>query len=62
MKKSPCLTCEKRYPACHGDCEEYKEWQSDIHAAKQSLNKDYALDNFTIINAEKIRKRRRRKK
>lgn len=32
--KAPCKDCPGRFPACHGQCEPYKEWKSAYEAGK----------------------------
>lgn len=38
--KGPCYGCEKRYPGCHGKCEDYKEWRSDFDAKKNAVKEE----------------------
>ena len=32
--KAPCKDCPDRFPACHGQCEPYKEWKDNYLAGK----------------------------
>lgn len=34
---SPCKDCPNRHPACHGECDQYKEWVVKYHAEQQYL-------------------------
>lgn len=39
-KKSPCMGCETRSEACHGQCERYKAWKKKFTDAKKN-QRDY---------------------
>jgi len=34
--KNPCHNCPKRYPGCHGKCDDYKAWKADWDKKKQA--------------------------
>ena len=38
---SPCKDCEKRYLACHDNCQEYKEWRENEYKRKFKPNQYY---------------------
>lgn len=48
--KAPCKDCENRHPGCHGECEEYAEFQR-LHkeyyheVAKAKGNEAYFMEN-----------------
>lgn len=33
-KISPCKGCQERFPACHGQCDKYKTWKSNLISEK----------------------------
>ena len=39
--KSPCAYCpaDKRHPACHDSCEEFKAWRAKLEAVKEAREK-----------------------
>lgn len=54
---TPCMGCEDRYPACHGECERYKAWRAEYDAQKAEGMKVYEL-NYGLT-AQRIRSQRR---
>jgi hypothetical protein len=36
-ENSPCMGCPNRHPACHGECDSYKEWLVRHHEQQQYL-------------------------
>ena len=35
--ESPCLRCEKRKPACHDQCNSYKDYKTRIDEVKKKM-------------------------
>lgn len=62
--KTHCRGCEKRYPGCHGKCEDYKQARAvyDRQKAKERRDKELEADQFRrVVEAEKRSGRWRRK-
>ena len=62
--KTHCRGCEKRYPGCHGKCEDYQAARAECEAGKEKerRDKDREADQFRrIVEAEKRSGRWRRK-
>ena len=38
-KLSPCKDCQERYPACHGHCDKYATWKSELISEKIAKGK-----------------------
>lgn len=61
----PCNGCvpPKRYPGCHGGCEEYKSWNEEHIRHNRELYiakaKDKLCDDYTIDEMSKNAKKRR---
>lgn len=34
---APCKGCDKRYPACHDHCEDYKAYKEQLATVKESF-------------------------
>lgn len=50
--KCPCRYCEKRYVGCHGNCSDYKEWNSENEKLKNKYKEERHIDN--LLKEEKI--------
>lgn len=46
MKKAPCMRCAEREHGCHGRCEKYAAWKTDIKAAAEAKISQTAADVF----------------
>lgn len=53
--KAPCLTCEERYPHCHGQCEKYKAFKEEQVRDKEAYynNADNAYDRYKQMKIKK---------
>ena len=42
QKKPPCYFCpeDKRYPGCHDDCSDYKDWEAEKICVSEKLRED----------------------
>lgn len=56
MKDSPCHHCDKRFPACHGSCADFKEWRAPL----DKMSEDKAKKRITDEVASNGRQRRYR--
>lgn len=52
----PCKDCQKRYPGCSGNCEDYEKYMEDHRARKQYLSPS-ACDLYL---ADKRRERKKK--
>ena len=59
MKECPCLNCTKRYPACHGTCEDFYEWNDPIRRMKEEKEKDRMINDVSVEGARRRSRRRR---
>ena len=64
--KTPCKGCEKRHPACHDNCEVYKEWtaarkevQAKLKQWKSETFADRMSDTSLLKNETRERKHRK---
>jgi len=59
---SPCHFCEKRYPACHGQCEEYKVWKARMIEIREASHiereNNRAISNLHFDRYTKLNHRR----
>ena len=46
---APCKGCADRYPACHGECENYKSWRERLDEVNQR-RKEYNNKPFVQYN------------
>lgn len=51
-KKTPCVDCENRYPACHDSCCEFKVWKAEKeeHKAKVAEGRKHEYGDRVIWN------------
>ena len=65
---SPCTYCKKRYPGCHGKCNdaEYLKWREEVKKAKNAKHKAKREEEIVVgylSNAsEKYKKRAKKAK
>ena len=51
INKGPCMACAERKPACHDQCEKYKEWKEE----RDNLKKWLRGHHSTLISEQGIR-------
>lgn len=65
-KIPPCYKCEKRSASCHGSCEDYKEYKSQIQSIsdirREAHDKADLVNGFEYDIITKMRKKYRRNK
>ena len=64
-KRAPCLNCEKRFPACHDTCADYREWHDKAEAERQNQRKDSEMEGYIKTSVSKtlhIKSRRSNRK
>lgn len=56
--QAPCMTCNERYPRCHGQCEKYKEFKNEQIRDKIAYyrNADNAFDRYKQMKIKKGKK------
>ena len=53
---NPCRNCESRTVGCHGKCEAYKEFRSELTEAKQTYSRNNAIIYLNQQYRDKIQK------
>ena len=38
-KDKPCCNCDRRYPTCHSNCEDYKKFRKDLDEKNALMRK-----------------------
>lgn len=60
-KGGPCKGCEERYAGCHGKCEMYGTWKSQVNSRKEIIEKEKkkrgTMDDFAVTNSINRKKR-----
>lgn len=57
MRCECCFNCEKRQIGCHGNCEEYIEYQKDNEIERKETHKDTEERYFKIYAVNKTKRR-----
>lgn len=57
----PCLGCDKRYPCCHGSCDDYKKYQKTrqekADAIKASKSREKIYTDYHTGAVTKVKKK-----
>ncbi len=48
MKTCPCKECTDRHPACHGDCEIFRDWKHPLDLLQADKAKDRMIDDVLV--------------
>lgn len=60
--KTCCMSCGKRFPGCHSECEDYKTWiaaeserKAKVKSAKDAINesRSYVRDYYDKVRRKK---------
>lgn len=56
----PCKNCERRHPACWGDCEVYRQYRKHYDETKDEMHRKMEARDFLSDSFAKKRKRKNR--
>ena len=57
VKNSPCKDCPSRYPGCHSNCKDYKEFKQALDERNDLIRQE--RDRYNDVRAGSIESRRR---
>lgn len=49
---APCMNCDDRHAACHGDCERYAEYKAYRESIKEKKRKEVEVGKIIIDSIE----------
>ena len=58
MKEKKCFKCDKRYPGCHAECEDYLKWKEEHDKVKAEEDaerrNDYVRKAYEVDRHDRV--------